>query len=102
YAHQWELSKHEPECGTTACIAGHICLASDVKWEDMEVGVRGYAETACWVMGWHEGWSELLFYDAMSWPNEYARRARHDDSQEEKAKAAADLLDAIADGRWDV
>jgi len=102
----WEESFDHPECGTVACLAGHISLAARLSynqfWQQGEPATCAAGEA-----GFSIRMASQLFYSAPSWPEPYrSRYLKAGDGEADRdamAKAAADMLDDIADGLvwWD-
>jgi len=97
----WEESFDNPECGTVACLAGHIALAAKITHH--QFWTQHPRDVAAREAGLSHAMSKKLFYDAYNWPEPYRSRYLRALEHEAQAKAAADMLDDIADGLvwWD-
>lgn len=110
---------NQTKCGTAACIAGWTVLESGLKpappedkWkigllrvESCLIGTKKFLieTTAAKLLGLKEHESDVLFSDDPSymWPAAFGDRwaAAQETQSERPSRIAADLLDALADGK---
>lgn len=101
------------QCGTAACLAGHVALLSGWK----PIFLDGWNEAIQCKQGRREGFISEVAAEALGiprghwlfssephefWPDAYADRWRavvFNSGKERPSRIAADLLDAIADGK---
>lgn len=94
-------------CGTTCCIAGHTLLAAGLTPKQlMRVDDGdGTPDLARRLLGLTDAQADRLFSaDTSEWPEEYAARFMNTSpwGDERPSRVAADLLEAIAQGRVEI
>ena len=93
-------------CGTAACIAGHTLIAAGlspvqlIKFH-LDINSPSIEDAAQGLLGLDSGQSCDLFWPSgLLWPEEFAERFRNAKRRRERlSRIAADLLDAVADGK---
>jgi len=89
-------------CGTRCCIAGHALKANGVIVENMNDWDSIHTKAKN-ILGLDEYQAKRLFDGgAAGWPQEYWQRFHDAEVTSEQAEVAADLLDAIADGKVEI